>query len=261
MRNIQFAFVLIMVSFIVAGCLPGTVAQSSDVEEIKRRLAVVEQATVSSESDQSLDKRLEAQSGRLADLQAEVDSLHVQLQRMTGLYEDAAQQRKELHQLLTMMRSELELKNAHMEERLLALAVAPAVVAPVTKAQPTADAKKQYEAALALIQKDKKFTDGRKQMQLFLRDHPNHELTVNAIYWIGEAYFGEKQYEKAILQFQDVIQKFPKHAKAPAAMLKQGLAFGALGEKATENALLKKVVSGYPKSPEAKIAKEMLQKK
>ena len=44
-------------------------------------------------------------------------------------------------------------------------------------------------------------------------------------------------------------------------MLKQGLAFGALGEKATENALLKKVVSGYPKSPEAKIAKEMLQKK
>ena len=260
MRNILFAVTLGLVTFAVAGCL-GTTAKSSDLEEMKRRLAVVEQATVSSSSDQSLDKRLEAQSGILADLQAEVDALHVALQRVTGLNEEATHQRDELHQLLTMMRSEQELKNAHFEERLIAMTAASAVVVPITKEQSTAEAKDQYDAALKLIQKDKQFADGRKALQRFLSDHPKHKLTVNAIYWIGEAYYGEKQYEKAILQFQDVIQKFAKHAKAPAAMLKQGLAFGALGEKATENALLKKVVAEYPKSPEAKKAKELLKKK
>ena len=130
-----------------------------------------------------------------------------------------------------------------------------------SKDQSAAAAKQQYAAALKLIQKERRFADGRKALQRFMRDHPKHELTVNAIYWIGEAYYGEKQYEKAILQFQDVIQKFSTHAKAPAAMLKQGLAFGALGEQATEIALLKKVVAQYPKSPEGKKAKELLKKK
>ena len=261
MRNIQLAITLILVAFVVSGCLPGTVAQSSDLEEMKRRLAVVEQATVSNSSEQSLDNRIETQAGQLADLQAELDALHVELQRMTGLNEDATHQREELHQLLTMMRSELELKHSHLEERLTALAVVPVLVAPIPKAQLDATAKEEYAAALKLIQKEQRFADGRKGLQKFLRDHPKHELTVNAIYWIGEAYYGEKQYEKAILQFQDVIQKFSKHAKAPAALLKQGLAFGALGEKATEQALLKKVVAQYPKSPEGKKAKELLKKK
>ena len=121
-------------------------------------------------------------------------------------------------------------------------------------------AKDNYETALSLIQKDNKFAEGRKGLQQFLRDHPKHELAVNAIYWIGEAYYGEKQYEKAILQFQDVIQKYAKHAKAPAAMYKQGLAFGALGDKGMEKTLLQKVVSEYPKSAEAKKAGELLKK-
>jgi tol-pal system protein YbgF len=258
MRTIQSAMTLTLLAFVVTGCLPNTVAQSSDVEEIKRRLAVIEQATISSQSDQSLDKRLESQSARLADMQAEIAALRVELQRLSGVNEDAAHQRNQLHELLTMIRSEQELKNAHFEERLTTKTVMAPVVVPVPQEQANADARAQYEAALILIQKESRFSEGRKALQQFLKDHPQHELTVNAIYWIGEAYYGEKQYEKAILQFQDVIQKFSKHAKAPAAMLKQGLAFGALGEKATEQALLKKVVAQYPKSPEAKKAKELI---
>ena len=102
MRTIQSAMTLTLLAFVVTGCLPNTVAQSSDVEEIKRRLAVVEQATISSQSDQSLDKRLESQSARLADMQAEITALRVELQRLSGVNEDAAHQRNQLHELLTM---------------------------------------------------------------------------------------------------------------------------------------------------------------
>ena len=263
MRTIKNCILLFLVATVTAGCLPGTVAQRNDLEEMKRRLAVVEQATISSQPEQSLNKRLEVQSGKLADLRAEVDGLRFELQRVDGKYEEAVHQREQLHEVLTVMRGELEMKVAHIEEQLAAKTTA----VPVNQnPQPTikqsdVGAKDQYEAALKLIQKELRFADGRNGLQRFLRDHPKHELTVNAVYWIGEAYYGEKQYDKAILQFQDVIQKFPKHTKAASALLKQGLAFGVLGDKATERAQLQKVVETYPKSPEAKKAKALLKKK
>ena len=43
-------------------------------------------------------------------------------------------------------------------------------------------------------------------------------------------------------------------------LLDYPLAFGALGEQATEKELLKKVLAEYPKSPEAKKAKTLLKK-
>lgn len=260
MRITRVALLLISVVITTTGCLPGAAAQNKDLAEMKRRLAVVEQATVSNQSEQSLEKRLETQSGILADLRAEVDALRFELQRLTGKYEDAVHQREQLHDLMTMIRSELELKVTHLEEKLAAIKAPPVPkeTAPVAPESANAGAVEQYKAALKSIQKEGRFKEGRKGLQLFLRDHPKHELAVNAVYWIGEAYYGEKRFEKAILQFQDVIQKYPKHAKAPAAMLKQGLAFGALGDKKMQKTLLVKVGESYPKSSEAKKAKELL---
>jgi tol-pal system protein YbgF len=264
MRKTVVYFLLILVTFMIAGCLPGVVNQRNDLEEMKRRLAVVEQSTISSQPEKALEKRIDSQATILADLRAEVDGLRVELQQVSGQYEEAANQREQLHGLLTMLRSELELKFNHLEERIVAQP-APALAQQsqttmTTGEQGPSGAKQEYDAALKLIQKEQKFSEGRKALQRFLRDYPNHELTVNATYWIGEAYYGEKQYEKAILQFLDVIQKFPKHTKAPAALLKQGLAFGLLGEKATEKALLQQVITDYPVSPEAKKAKVLLAK-
>ncbi len=263
MQKRVFCFLLILFLSLVSGCLPNTVTQRNDLEEMKRRLAVVEKATVSSQPKQQFSKQIEGQTTLLADLRAEVDGLRIELQRVSGQYEEAEHQREQLHDLLTMMRSELELKVSHLEGQ---LAVQSAQRLPLkpggesTSGGEEVGANDQYEAALILIQKENKFAEGRKELQQFLRDHPKHELAVNAIYWIGEAYYGEKQYEKAILQFQDVIQKYAKHGKASAAMFKQGLAFGALGDKGMEKTLLQKVVSEYPKSAEAKKAAELLKK-
>jgi len=46
----------------------------------------------------------------------------------------------------------------------------------------------------------------------------------------GEAFYAEKDYENAILTFQDVVDKYPGE-KAPDAMYKQGLSFLALNDK------------------------------
>jgi len=232
-----------------------------DLEELKRRLEVVEQSTVGKGPGRlaTVEERQEATTRTLADLQAELDGLRVEFQKLKGTISDFEYSREQLHDLINLLRSEMELKFSAFEKRLTALEnrpVAPVVASPTPSVDPAAE----YEAALKLIQKDGEFTQGRKNLQEFRKKYPEHELAVNAAYWIGEAYYGEKQFENAILQFQDVLKNHPQHTKAAAAQLKQALAFLSLGDKDTATVLLKKVVQNYPDSPEAKKAQERLKK-
>ena len=67
-----------------------------------------------------------------------------------------------------------------------------------------------------------------------------------------------KQFEKAILSYQEVIKKYPKGNKVANAMIRQALAFYEIKDKTSARLLLKKVIKQYPKSNEAKIAKAKL---
>ncbi|MFA6823690.1 MAG: tol-pal system protein YbgF, partial [Geobacter sp.] len=98
----------------------------------------------------------------------------------------------------------------------------------------------------------------RTQLTAFIDQQPEHELVSNARYWIGESFYSEKNYEQAILEFQEVIKQFPKKEKAPAAMLKQALSFKALKDVKSSRYVLGKLVQDYPKSEEAKRARVLL---
>lgn len=102
------------------------------------------------------------------------------------------------------------------------------------------------------------FEAARKGFQQLLERYPKSEHADNAQFWVGETYYREKWYEKAILEYQKVIEKFPKGNKVPASLLKQGLAFASLGDKANARLILTELVQKYPKSNEAKIATQQL---
>jgi tol-pal system protein YbgF len=98
----------------------------------------------------------------------------------------------------------------------------------------------------------------REGFKTFLKRYPQSAKADNAQFWIGEIYYREKWYQKAILEYQKVIEKYPKGNKVPAALLKQGLAFINLGDKINSRLVLKKLVKKYPKSNEGKIAKQKI---
>jgi len=85
----------------------------------------------------------------------------------------------------------------------------------------------------------------------FLSEYPNSDLAPNARYWQGEAYYGEKDYQKAIEAYDQVEMNYPRSEKVPAAILKKGYAYLALKDKKRASSAFKQVVSLYPKSPEA----------
>jgi TolA-binding protein len=60
------------------------------------------------------------------------------------------------------------------------------------------------------------------------------------------------------LEYQEVIKNFPNKDKAPAAMLKQAMAFKGLGDDKSARYVYKKLIQDYPSSEEAKKAKEKL---
>ena len=84
----------------------------------------------------------------------------------------------------------------------------------------------------------------RKKFQELIAKYPESERADNAQFWIGEIYYREKWY--------------PKGNKVPASLLKQGFAFLNLGDKSNSRLILEELIRKYPKSNEAKIAKDKL---
>ncbi|MCB2147411.1 MAG: tol-pal system protein YbgF [Deltaproteobacteria bacterium] len=108
------------------------------------------------------------------------------------------------------------------------------------------------------------FDDGnldaaRKGFEKLITDYPQSQEADNSQFWIGETYYREKWYEKAILEYQKVIEKYPSGNKVPAALLKQGLSFLNIGETNNARLVLKELVAKHPSTNEASIAKQKLE--
>ena len=257
-----------------------------DLLELKRRLGEAERAVKEMQDDTSGGVRahVETLAGNQADFQAELDGVRVDLQSIQGRTGDQERVNDEFRQDLSLLRDELSLQVADHEQRLAKLESAGGAVVPATSETLTASqttepaaakatapsaatvvtpsgesAPELYDRALKMIREARDFPAGRETMETFLKRYPDHDLAVNAAYWIGETYYAEKNYEQAILQFEEIIQKYGDHPKVASAMLKQALAFESSGDKATARLLLQRVVERFPLSDEAGKAKQKLQ--
>jgi tol-pal system protein YbgF len=104
----------------------------------------------------------------------------------------------------------------------------------------------------------REFAAAREKFKAFLAVYPKGELSDNAQFWIGESFYSEKDYEKAIIAYDDVLKSFSKSDKTPSAMLKQALCWLELGDNTFARSLLKRVIKEHPRTQQAKIAEEKL---
>ena len=117
-----------------------------------------------------------------------------------------------------------------------------------------------YMKALNLVRIEKDYKKGLKEFQKFLSIFPEHDLSDNAQYWIGEIYYDKGDWERAALEFNKVREKYPKGDKLPSALLKLGYSFHNLGDKSSAKTLLQMVIKKFPNSTEATSAKDFLNK-
>jgi tol-pal system protein YbgF len=119
------------------------------------------------------------------------------------------------------------------------------------------DKESLYGAAYELF-KEAKYEKSREAFENFLKQYPGTEFSDNAQFWIGECYYFEKKYEKAIVEYEKVAKNFPEGNKVPYALLKQGLSFLKLGDTASAKLLLQQVTKDYPNTSQARIARARL---
>lgn len=131
----------------------------------------------------------------------------------------------------------------------------PAVVVPAAESE-KAD-RVAYERVLTRF-KDGDMEMARQGFAAFLADYPDSELAPNARYWLGESYYGKKDFRRAIDSYDRVELDYPHSEKVPAALLKKGFAYLALKDQKRASSAFKQVVTLYPKSPEAGKASDKL---
>jgi tol-pal system protein YbgF len=94
----------------------------------------------------------------------------------------------------------------------------------------------------------------------FVAAYPTSPLASNAQYWLGEAFYVNRDYQNAITSFQKVMTDWPDSRKAPDALVKVGFTQSAMGRNGDARVTLEEVVRKYPGTEAAQLASERLKR-
>jgi len=119
------------------------------------------------------------------------------------------------------------------------------------------DKEKAYSEAYMAF-KNGEYGKARREFEEFLKSFSDTEYSDNAQFWLGECYYFEGKYEKAILEYEKVIKNYPKGNKVPNALLKQAFSFLKIEDKSSAKLLLQRVIKDYPGTTPARIARQRL---
>jgi len=115
----------------------------------------------------------------------------------------------------------------------------------------------RYDRLLSMF-RDGDLEGARQGFAGFLSEYPNSNLAPNARFWLGESYYGKKDFQKAIDAYDKVEIDYPSSEKVPAALLKKGYAYLAMKDMKRASSAFNQVVTLYPGSAEAGRASDKL---
>jgi tol-pal system protein YbgF len=170
----------------------------------------------------------------------------VQLQELTG----QSQQR------LSELRTQLEARGAQMETSAAGPVPAPGDSARPEAAGASASADQMYEASLAQLRRGSTST-ARAGLRELLRTYPTSTRAPDALYFIGQSYSAENP-DSAAAYYTQVVDKYGTSARAPSALYNLGLLAERRKDTAKAKDAYQRVVSKYPQSDEAALARDRL---
>lgn len=173
--------------------------------------------------------------------------------RVDSLMNENRRLQQQVEALATENRN-LTARAAELETKLTEAATVPSPVA-VTPS-PSGDMSSAYSEAVAAYRR-RDFAPAVQQFEALLAGGIGDGLADNCHYWIGESYYGMRQYTDAVTHFQMVLN-YNKSEKKDDAQLMIGNAYAAAGNKAAAQEAYNTVVSVYPASPLVKKAQEKL---
>ncbi len=234
------------------------------MNDIERQIQAVENKSSSKEEVQKLNASVSQQTNQLlksnADTGVKLDELSRQIESLQAKLEDTNRRLAELSQQIAATQGDL----GRMTPGAAPSSPAIGSPRPNPQAPPAAQPRgaggspqQLYDTAYG------DFTKGRYELaiagfQEYIERYPSTDLTDNAQYWIGESEYSQKKFDAAIRDFDGLLKRWPQSDKAPAALLKKGLALLELNRRAEAVVALQYVVHEHPVSDEARLARQKL---
>ncbi len=107
------------------------------------------------------------------------------------------------------------------------------------------DPKQAYQAAFSILKRGD-FPAAEQAFREFLSRYPDHTLSANAQYWLGETFYVRKDYDNAAAAFLQGYQKYPESAKGPDFLLKLGMSLRRSGNNEEACAAFAELSDKYP---------------
>lgn len=215
-----------------------------------------------SEQLESLERKIDSRNKAQVNVQRQLDDLHNELNELRGVTELHTHQ---LSQVLERQRELYQELDRRVSQALTATPTQP--VTPTYNATNVNDVvyssdvpeNEAYDRAVNLVLKERRYEEAIPEFKAFNLKYPNSTYAANAHYWLGQLLFNKNDLAAAKTEFEVVYNKFQESPKRSDSMLKLAIVEQKLNNNDKAKSLLKELVSKYPTSSAAKLAKARLE--
>ena len=210
------------------------------------------------------DAQPEEKSEALQVLERAVAAAYEREQAMAERMHQLETSNAQLRQALRTLQSQSRVLSARLDS--LPRRVKPPRVAASTSVRETqtdttanassSDAFNMYQGALYYY-RHKQYDRALAEFDRLLQEAPMSEWSDNAQYWKGECYYGLRKYQQALIEFTKVFA-FSNTGKADDAQIKIANCHIKLGERDRALAALRKLIDEYPDSEYVPIVRDKI---
>jgi tol-pal system protein YbgF len=97
-----------------------------------------------------------------------------------------------------------------------------------------------------------------QQFRDYLQYYRDTELAPNAQYYIAEILYSQGELERALVEFDALLETFPENSKTPDALFMKGQTLMKMGRRTAGGQEFREVVRRYPRSEVANKARNQL---
>jgi TolA-binding protein len=232
----------------------------ADLDGMEGRMSKTEQALEDKlvKLDAAIDKATKLLARNSADLGTEVDKLVKSQSEFNGQVEDMKREIAALRQQVLNLEAERSTylkKIDEYEARISALEKGKPLAG--GGGAPAADKDALYKRAQASMDAGQ-INDARRDYRDFLKQFPTDPRADDAQLALGDLFMKEKTYDKAMGEFQKVVDGWPTGDLVDDALFRSGEAAAALKWCTDARAYFGLLVKDHPKSPLAKDAQKKL---
>lgn len=114
-----------------------------------------------------------------------------------------------------------------------------------------------FEEAMATMRRSD-YAGASSALSAFNGRYPASGYKPTALFWLGNAQYGMREYREAIASFRSVVSAAPDHPRAPEALLSVANCQMELKDSKGARRTIDELVKAYPKSEAAQAGKERL---